>query len=228
MLDLYLGRGLRLYRTHKYEQAAITFQKVLKHTTANDNPKGIIYALLALGDCNFYLLHIEEAMTNFERARTITKQIKDKNTQALSQVNLGKCLLLKGGHSTQARYLLMEAIQIFDELEDDLGLLYAYSISGALEVIQGNREAAKEYFERGLIQAQLVGKKQLQDYFNRRLKEKRGEEIPFPYIYYHPYPMGPPAASAEDILKRIPCPSCQEIVPDGTKICPFCGYRFVE
>lgn len=222
-----LDWGVELYRTRKYRQAVNVFHRILQSAKEIQDQVSMIYALLALGDCYFYLKSINEAMSYFERARTLAEQIKDKNTLALSQSNIGKCLILKQGYITQARYLLIEAIQLFDELNDDLGLLHAYNISGVLEVSQGNREEAKGYFERGSILAQSIGKKQFQDYFKQRLEEE-GEEMPFPYIYYFPYPKGPPAASAEAIPKRINCPSCQETVMVGTRTCPFCGYQFVE
>ena len=50
--------------------------------------------------------------------------------------------------------------------------------------------------------------------------------LPYPYIYYFPYPKGPPVASAEPIPKHKVCPMCQKLLDYDTKICPVCEYQF--
>ena len=171
-LDLHLDQGVQLYRNSQYKQASIAFQQVLNYAKKTDNQKAIIYSYLAIGDCFFYLRDLDDALSHFVSARILSEQINDKNNHALSLVNLAKVVFVKEGHISQAGYYLMEAIQIFNELNDNLGLLYAYCIAGELEMNQGNSEAAKEYFERASIMAQLSNKEHLQEYFTRRAEDR--------------------------------------------------------
>ncbi|MFX1538848.1 MAG: hypothetical protein ACFFDI_32070 [Promethearchaeota archaeon] len=53
-----------------------------------------------------------------------------------------------------------------------------------------------------------------------------GSCFPFPYIYYFPYPKGPPATGAEAIPILKICPSCLKKCDIDHKSCPVCGYRF--
>jgi hypothetical protein len=52
------------------------------------------------------------------------------------------------------------------------------------------------------------------------------ETPPFPYIYYFPYPKGPPLPSAEALSKLMICPSCLSKCEIDAKYCSVCGYRF--
>ena len=167
-LDFYLDQGVQFYRNRQFEQASATFQNVLKRAKQNNNEKAIIYAHLAIGDCYFYLNNLEGAQSHFEKAHSLSEQIINKNALALSLVNLAKVLYIKGGYTSKAGYFLIEAIQIFDELDDNLGLLYAYSITGDFEASQGNRDIANEYFERASIMAQSLNNKSLSVHFRNK------------------------------------------------------------
>lgn len=52
------------------------------------------------------------------------------------------------------------------------------------------------------------------------------EGPPFPYVFYSPYPKGPPIASGTGIPKIIICPFCQEKYKLSEKSCSSCGYKF--
>ncbi len=168
-LDFYLDQGVQFYRTRQYEQASVAFQNVITRATQINNLKAIIYAHMAIGDCYFHLNDLDGAQSRFEQAHSLSEQIIDKNALALSLVNLAKVLYIKGGYTSKAGYYLIEAIQIFNELDDNLGLLYAYSITGDFEASQGNREIAKEYFERASILAQSLNNKPLSRHFRKKL-----------------------------------------------------------
>ena len=54
------------------------------------------------------------------------------------------------------------------------------------------------------------------------------ETPPFPYLYYFPYPKGPPAASTEALPKLVTCPSCLKTCEVDVKFCPICGHRLLS
>ena len=170
-LDFYLDQGVQFYRSRQYEQASVAFQNALTHAAQKNNKKAIIYANIAIGDCYFYLNNLDGAQSHFEEAHSLSEQLIDKNAFALSLVNLAKVLYLKGGYTAKAGYYLIEAIQIFDEIDDNLGLLYAYSITGDFEASQGNRDIANEYFERASIMAQSLNNKSLSKHFHKKLEK---------------------------------------------------------
>lgn len=57
----------------------------------------------------------------------------------------------------------------------------------------------------------------------------KGDGTPFPYIYYFPYPKGPPIASARAIPKKIEeiCPKCGEINARKRMVCEKCGANLI-
>ena len=57
----------------------------------------------------------------------------------------------------------------------------------------------------------------------RRRRDFRDfEGLPTPYIYYFPYPKGPPAASGHTQVKKIYCPYCEKIIDYLSIFCPYC------
>ncbi len=71
------------------------------------------------------------------------------------------------------------------------------------------------------------GRRWIEGGFSRmRRRFDDDSRMPYPYIYYFPYPKGPPVASAEAIPKRKICPMCQKLLDYETKICPHCEYQF--
>ncbi len=53
------------------------------------------------------------------------------------------------------------------------------------------------------------------------------EDLPFPYIYYFPYPKNLPDAFGSMIPKIITCPYCYENCEFSEKFCPSCGNRLL-
>ena len=230
-LDSHLDRGLQLYRKRRYQRAIVAFQKAFNHAQKTNNYFATVYAYLAIGDCFFFLRNYSDALSHFDKARYLAVQKEDKNVIALSSVKLAKALWGEGDKFDQPYYkfdqvnsYLAEAIQIFNELKDRLGLLYAHGVKGELEEFQGNLEAAKIYYQKASELAHLVNRESLREYFRR----KSDGDTPFPYIYYFPYPKGPPVASAEAIPKQKNCPKCQNKLDSDAKICPFCEYQYVR
>ncbi len=56
-------------------------------------------------------------------------------------------------------------------------------------------------------------------------KTENGDLAPFPYVYYFPYPKGPPAGSGHRQAKKVICPYCDKLIDYLSKSCPFCGIK---
>ena len=173
-LESNLDRGVQFYQNRQYKRASIAFQKVLEIAKQTNKYITAVYAYLVIGDCYFYQGNYDRALAHFDKARSLAEERNEKNTLALSQVNLAKTLgqFIKRGDvasSIQARYYLTEAIQLFEQLKDSLGLQYAHSIMGDLEAIQGNLEEAKIHFQTAAEIAQTLNKPHFRDYFRRKI-----------------------------------------------------------
>ena len=60
-------------------------------------------------------------------------------------------------------------------------------------------------------------------YFRKKNRKNDFEDFPSPYIYYYPYPKGPPVASGQARAKKVYCPHCEKLIDYMSKSCPYCG-----
>ena len=221
--------ALDLFRKRQYRGAMIAFEKVLHQAQQMNDVPSIIYVQLAIGDSYFFLGDSRKALICFNQAHSFAERIDNENLIALSCLKLARSLvqfITPGEVSTdlQVHYYLINALQLFESIKDDLGLMATHGMLGFLERLLGHEEAAFYHFRTASHKALLLKKPDLMTFFRRRA----GGEASFPYIFYFPYPKGPPDAAAAILPIQLTCPSCRQPVSPMVTICPFCEFNFFD
>ena len=130
-------------------------------------------------------------------------------------IRIGNLFYWKALSSEQVREY-EKALEFYiraNQLKDDSIL---YLTIGSIYRKIGRSSDAKDWIESGYSR------------MKKRIGDNDLEKPPSPFIYYFPYPKGPPAASAETIPKTMTCPSCSMKYNFDESFCPFCGYRLSQ
>jgi tetratricopeptide (TPR) repeat protein len=165
--------GIILYEDRLYEQAITKFEQALDRAKRANIHKAVVNSYCNIGECFFRISKYNEAMNHFDKARALAEERNDKNSLAIAQINIAKVLaqyVKKGDFSSdaQARYYLNEAIQRFEELNDDLGQMQTHGVFADLEELEGNLEPALFHFEAAAEKAQNLRKYQLHEFYRRK------------------------------------------------------------
>ncbi|UCE12148.1 MAG: tetratricopeptide repeat protein [Candidatus Heimdallarchaeota archaeon] len=172
--------GIILYENNLYEQAISKFEQALDRAKRANIHKAVVNAYCNIGECYYRVDKFEDAMKHFDKARALSESRQDRQFLAVSQVNVAKVLgqYIKQGNSSnvaQASYYLEEAIQIFEQLDDKIGLMHAHGLFGELEALKGQFEKGLMHFEFAAEKAQATDAHQFQEFYRQqaqRMKER--------------------------------------------------------
>ena len=170
--------GILLYENQLYEQAIAKFEQALDRAKRANIHKAVVNAYCNIGECYLRVKKFDEAMKNFDKSRSLAESRQDRQFLAVSQVNLAKVLgqYIRQGDSSsaaQAIYYLEEAIQLFEQLEDNKGLMHAHEIFGEIEALQGSFEKGLIHFEFAAEKAQALKEHQYQEFYRQKVQEMK-------------------------------------------------------
>ncbi len=170
--------GILLYENQLYEQAIAKFEQALDRAKRANIHKAVVNAYCNIGECYYRVKKFDEAMKNFDKSRSLAESRQDRQFLAVSQVNLAKVLgqFIRQGDSSsaaQAVYYLEEAIQLFERLEDNKGLMHAHELFGEIEALQGSFEKGLIHFEFAAEKAQALKEHQYQEFYRQKVQEMK-------------------------------------------------------
>ncbi len=172
--------GILLYESRLYKQAIAKFEQALERAKRANIHKAVVNAYCNIGECYYRIQKYEEAMKNFDKSRSLAESRQDRYSLAMSQVNLAKVLgqYIRQGDSSsaaQAVYYLEEAIQLFEALEDKIGLIFAHGLFGEIEGLQGGFEKALMHYEFAADKAQTINEHQFQEFYRQKAQEMKDQ-----------------------------------------------------
>lgn len=170
--------GLLLYENRLYEQAITKFEQALDRAKRANIHKAVVNAYCNIGECYFRVEKFDEAMNHFDKARSLAEERNDNHFLAISYVNMTKVLaqFLRQGDSSsadQATYYLREAIQFFEQLSDDFGLMHANISFGEIEALNSNFEKALIHFESAAEKAISINAHQFQEFCRQKAQQMK-------------------------------------------------------
>jgi len=131
--DVLIGRG-------EHEKAIEHFLKC----AAGFGPVDLASAYAKMGDASVHLERVDDARSYLENAVRLSMDTGQPRMRADVLMSLAD-VLVKSGNKSDAREKCFEALEVFAELEDSLGVSSAYSKLGAIERLSGNLEQSEEY-----------------------------------------------------------------------------------
>ncbi len=172
--------GILLYEEKLYNQAIAKFEQALERSKRANIHKAVVNAYCNIGECYHRVEDFDKALSNFDKARSLAEERNDKSSLAIAQVNLAKvlCQFIKRGDvssDAQARYYLTEALQLFETLKDDFGLMTAYGVFGDLETTEKKFETGLLYFETAAEKAQALKEYQLHEFYRQKAQEMKNK-----------------------------------------------------
>ncbi len=219
--------ALDLFQKRQYREAIIAFENVLHFAQQISDSSTIIYAQLAIGESYFFLGNYNQALTYFNKAHSLAEQISNENLIALSCLKLARSSVQltsfgEDSSETQIHYFLINALQLFESNNDDLGLMITHGTFGFLERLIGNEEAAFFHFRMASHKALLLKKPDLMTFYQKR----SSDEASFPYISYFSSPKDTSTSTTARFPIELICPSCHQSVNPMVITCPFCEFGF--
>ncbi|MHA1214620.1 MAG: tetratricopeptide repeat protein [Candidatus Hodarchaeales archaeon] len=172
--------GIILYEQKLYEQAAAKFELALERARKANKHDFVVNAYSNIGECYYRMGDLDKSMENFEKAHSLSEERNDKQNLARSKVNMAKVLKmqLKRGDSSsqsQAEWYLNDALTIFEDSTDILGIMSVYGERGELEELAGNFESALIYFENASEKATELKAHQFQEYYRYKAQKMKNK-----------------------------------------------------
>ena len=170
--------GILLYENRLFEEAIAKFEQALERAKRANIHKAVVNAFCNIGESYYRVDKFDDAMNNFDKARSLAEERNDEQSLAKSQVLLAKVLgqFMKRGDSSsiaQAQFYLKDAINLFEKLGDQPGLMLAYGTSGEIEELQQNYETALMYYERAAELAQNNNSHQYQEFYRQKVQDEK-------------------------------------------------------
>jgi tetratricopeptide (TPR) repeat protein len=171
--------GILLFEEKLFEQSIAKFKQALERAKRANIHKAVVNAYCNIGECYYRLENFDNALNQFDKARSLAEERNDKSSMAISQINLAKVLgqYIKRGDvssNTQARFYLNESLQLFErDLKDDFGLMIAHGGFGELEALEKNFEAALFHFETAAEKAQTLKEYQLHEHYRQNAQDMK-------------------------------------------------------
>jgi tetratricopeptide (TPR) repeat protein len=141
LLKAHLELGSVLMTQGEYEKAIEHFSKC----AAGFGPVDLVGTYLNLGVAYSHLDQLDDARQHLENAARLCLETGQPRARAQAQVALSE-VLLRSGDPAMAREHCFEALEVFSELGDRLGMSAAYANLGMAEHKAGNGQASMEYF----------------------------------------------------------------------------------
>jgi len=165
--------GTILYEKGNYQQAIPIFEKALERAKKANMHNFIVNAYNNVGECYYRIKNYENALKNFDIARSLSEERNDKKLLAISQINIAKVLcqnLLLGDLSSevQATHYIKQALEVFEQQNDKKNIMISYGLMGTLESIKQSYDSALIYFERAAETAQTMNNEDLQDFYRQK------------------------------------------------------------
>jgi len=165
--------GTLLYEEGQFQQAISVFEKALDRAKKANMHNFIVNAYNNVGECYYRIKNYENALKNFDIARSLSEERNDKKLLAISQINIAKVLcqnLLLGDLSSevQATHYIKQALEVFEQQNDKKNIMISYGLMGTLESIKQSYDSALIYFERAAETAQTMNNEDLQDFYRQK------------------------------------------------------------
>ncbi len=170
--------GIIAYEDNIIDQAITKFEQALKRAIRANIHKAVVNAYCNIGQCYYRIGKLTEALTHFDKARSLSAERNDKKDLVIAEIYLAKTLgrFLKQGDLSsgdQARYYLNESIQLSKQINFDMGLMQANGVFGDLEALEENYEAALLYFEKAAELAQTLKEYKIYEYYYQKAQKMR-------------------------------------------------------
>ncbi|WP_455464291.1 tetratricopeptide repeat protein [Candidatus Hodarchaeum mangrovi] len=170
--------GVLLYEQKFFEQASSKFIQALERARKANKHNFVVNAYSNIGECYYRMNMIERAMENFEKSHSLSEERNDRKNLARSKINLAKILKIyfKQGDSSsqsQAEWYLKEAIDLSEEVGDNLGVMCASGEIGEIEEIAQNYEGALMYYEAAAEKARQITSHQYQEYYRNKAQRMK-------------------------------------------------------
>ncbi len=140
MLKAHLELGNVLIDLGEHEKAIEHFSKC----AAGFGPVDLARAYAKMGDACVHLKRVDDARSYLENAVRLSTDTGQPRMRANALMSLAE-VLVKSGEMAIAKERCFEALEVFAELDDPIGVSSAYSNLGAIENASGNTETCEEY-----------------------------------------------------------------------------------
>jgi adenylate cyclase len=144
------GEGRSSNAISHFQQALSAFQKA-------DDAGGLMKVNLNLGFLYFHLLELELALNYTEEALRWSRATGDLQAQAIILGNLGSMYGHQEGQHQKALDTHLEALRLYRQLEDTIGILSAYNNIGVIYDKTGDYSQAASNYAEALELAKSVG-----------------------------------------------------------------------
>jgi tetratricopeptide (TPR) repeat protein len=141
-----VAEGESLRAQNSYKQALGKYQEAYQLYQEVGDTAGTALALLDKGNANYYLLNMEEAIANYEKALTLFDTELD---QGVSLLYIGMCKLFLG-LNTEALTSYESALKIFNSKHDERFYSLALNEIGRAYYLAGDANKALEYYNGAL------------------------------------------------------------------------------
>jgi hypothetical protein len=171
----------------------------------------------------------DQALDSFNEAYSLAEQYNDENLIALSCLKLARSSVQflsfeEVSRDSKIHNYLINALQLFESIEDDLGLMVTHGVLGFLERLIGHEEAAFFHFRMASHKALLLNKPDFMTFYQKR----SSGETSFPYISHFSSPKDTLSSTAVNFPIELICPSCHQAVNPMVITCPFCEFGFYD
>jgi tetratricopeptide (TPR) repeat protein len=140
MLKAHLELGNVLIGLGEHEKAI----EHLSKCAAGFGPVDLASAYAKMGDACVHLERVDDARSYLENAVRLSADTGQPRMRANALMSLAD-VLVKSGDAHSASERCFEALEVFTELDDPLGVSSAYASLGAIERLSGNLDMSEEY-----------------------------------------------------------------------------------
>jgi tetratricopeptide (TPR) repeat protein len=122
------------------------------------NTWGIARALIVLGDGALFERDVDRAMSRFQKALDIARDLEDAEGVALSLLYLGRAAHMRGDDA-RSNTLLEESLVVFKDSVDSRGIAEVLLELGRVARAQGNEARALALVRKSLVRSQKLDNK---------------------------------------------------------------------
>ncbi|MEE3719841.1 CHAT domain-containing tetratricopeptide repeat protein [Tumidithrix elongata RA019] len=151
-------RGAEQYKANQFEAAIQTWQKVLQLYQQQNDAKGELSVLEAIGLAYRSLGNSKQAIVYYQKQLVIARKLGDRSAEANSLGNLGNSYRSLGDYG-KAIESHQQGLRVRQEIKDRAGEGIVLSSLGTIYFNLGNYNKATEYLEQSLQIAKDVGNK---------------------------------------------------------------------
>jgi tetratricopeptide (TPR) repeat protein len=147
------------YAEGEYEPAKRYYEEALSYDTNAKNEQGVAADYLGLAEVLATQEQHERALDYFSKSLAISEKIKDLHRVALALSGMGKVYQNRrsAGDLDKAKGSLLRALQIQQELGNELAVSYQLAALGSLARTRGEYQEAENYYLEAIKRTKTIG-----------------------------------------------------------------------